>query len=68
MFLQHLVAKQQARVKDPYLATGGVLYVAGAPMRSFLRKLVRHRAGTMSVFLKSSPLKRRGSPVSLARA
>ena len=45
-----------------------VLHVAGAPIRSFFRRLVRHRAGTMSVFLKSFPLKRRGSPVSLARA
>jgi hypothetical protein len=45
-----------------------VLHVAGAPIRSFFRRLVRHRAATMSVFLKSFPLKRRGSPVSLARA
>ena len=67
-FMQHLVAKQKAGVKDSNLATGGVLHVAGAPIRSFFRRLVRHRAGTMSVFLKSFPLKRRGSPVSLARA
>jgi len=45
-----------------------VFHVAGAPVRSFFRRLVCHRAGTMSVFLKSSPLKRRGSPVILARA
>jgi hypothetical protein len=54
--------------KTHNLATGGVLQVAGAPIRLFFRRLVRHRAGTMSVFLKSFPLKRRGSPVSLARA
>jgi hypothetical protein len=30
--------------------------------------VVRHTADTRSVFLKSSPLKRRGSPVNLASA
>ena len=45
-----------------------VLQVADAPIRSFFRRLAHHRAGTMSVFLKSFPLKRTGSPVSLARA
>ena len=61
------IAKEPVR-KSLSNPVDSVLHVAGAPIRSFFRRLVRHRAGTMSVFLKSFPLKRRVSPVSLASA